>query len=181
LETKEYPQADLQTPKLSRSTPLEVDEDEEDEEEEDVEEEEEVVDPEDEELVEEWEELEAVDVLPVDDGEVLVVDGDPADIVEEVVEDVVCDVDDDADVVAGVLDDVATLVVLWLDVKEPDEVDVWVTAWHKLGSGRCVEIKLTGTGKRRKPNLRDQEATKGGLREKLHGRGVVIMTEGTML
>jgi hypothetical protein len=153
-ETKEYPQADLQTPRLSSNRALAVDEDEEDDEEEDVEEEEEVVDPEDEEVVEERDELDVVDVLPVDDREVLVVDddatdaaeevvedvacdvdNDPGDTVEEVVEDVACDVDDDPGVVAGVLDDVATLVVLWLDVEEPEEF----TAWYKLGSGRWVK------------------------------------------
>jgi hypothetical protein len=171
-ETKEYPQADLQTPKLFWNTAIEVDEDEE----EDVEEEE---DPEDEEVVEEREEVDVVDALPVDDREVLVVDDDAADTVEEVVEDVACDgnnnprntaeevvedvacdVDDDPGVVAGVLDDVATLVVLLLDVEEPAKV----AAWDKLGSGRWARIKLTGTGKCRKSNLRDQEATKGGLR-----------------
>jgi hypothetical protein len=51
VEAKEYPQADLQTPKGFRSAPIEDDEDDEDGEE-DVEEEEEVVDP-DEEVVEE--------------------------------------------------------------------------------------------------------------------------------
>jgi hypothetical protein len=112
--------------------------------------------------VEEGEELDVVDVLAVDKCEVLVVDDDPADTVDEAVDDVACDVD--GDVVTGVLDDVAILVVLWLLVVEKDGSGVCVTARHKLGSGGCVEMKLTGTGKRREPSLRDQEPAKGGLR-----------------
>jgi hypothetical protein len=159
VEAKEYPQADLQTPILARCTFPVTDEDEEyDEEDED----EEVVDPEDEEVVEweevaeEWEELDVdepdvdepdvdepdvdeceeldVEEPAADECEVLVVD-DPEDILDEGVEDVAWEVDDDADVVAGVLDDVATLVVLWLDV----ELEVWVAAMHKFGSRRFVE------------------------------------------
>ena len=84
--------------------------------------------------MEEWEELDVVvELLPVDECDVLVVDDDPMDEVDEVV----CDVDDE--VVTGVLDDVATLVVLRLLVVEKDGSGVWVTARRKLGSGRCVE------------------------------------------
>lgn len=120
VEAKEYPQADLHTPRLFRTkcTPPEADEDDDDEEEDDD------VDPEDEEVVE-CEELDVVEELDVEDREVVVDDPDVVD------------------VVPCVVDVVDTLVVLWpvelwLVVELDPGVEIWVVAPANAANPACA-------------------------------------------